>query len=115
VVERTREIGILKALGARDRHVMWLFLLEGTLIGLGGGLLGLGFARVVAVPADGLVKRLIQEQSRGEKLLTETVFEFPLWLSLLTVGFAVGVTTLAAFYPARRAARVQPVEALRHE
>ena len=115
VVERTREIGILKALGARDGAVMWLFLLEGTLLGLAGGLLGLGLARLAAGPADGLVRRLVQEQSRGERLLTETVFEFPLWLTLATVGFAVGVTTLAAFYPARRAARVQPVEALRHE
>jgi putative ABC transport system permease protein len=115
VVERTREIGILKALGARDGQVMWLFLLEGTLIGLLGGLFGLGLARLLAGPADGLVKRLVQEQSRNEKLLTETIFEFPLWLSAGTVLFAVGVTTLAAFYPARRAARVQPVEALRHE
>jgi putative ABC transport system permease protein len=115
VVERTREIGILKALGARDGYVLWLFLLEGALIGLLGGLLGLGLARAAAVPADGLVKRLVEEQSHGEKLLTETVFEFPPWLSVATVVFAVGATTLAAFYPARRAARVQPVEALRHE
>jgi putative ABC transport system permease protein len=115
VVERTREIGILKALGARDGHVMGLFLLEGALIGLFGGLLGLGLARAAAVPADALVRQLVEEQARGEKLLTETVFEFPFWLSLTTVLFAAGVTTLAALYPARRAARVQPVEALRHE
>ena len=115
VVERTREIGVLKALGATDRHVMVLFLAEGAVIGLLGGLLGLGLAWALSVPGDGFVRKLIQEQSPREKLVSESVFEFPPWLVASTVLFAVLVTTLAALYPARRAARVQPVEALRHE
>ncbi|OWK45127.1 ABC transporter permease [Fimbriiglobus ruber] len=114
VVERTREIGILKALGATDRQVMALFLTEGGIIGLTGGLLGLALAWGLSFPADSLVHRLIQEQA-PEMLVSETVFEFPAWLPVLTVVFAILVTTLAAFYPSRRAARVQPVEALRHE
>jgi putative ABC transport system permease protein len=114
VVERTKEIGVLKALGATDRQVMLLFLAEGAVIGLLGGLLGLGLAWGLSIPGDGLVRRLVQEQSR-QQLLSESVFEFPGWLVGSTVLFAVAVTTLAALYPARRAARLDPVEALRHE
>lgn len=115
VVERTREIGVWKALGATDRQVMVQFLAEGTVIGLLGGLLGLVLAWGLSIPGDGLVRRLVQEQSRHEQLISDSVFEFPGWLLAATVGLAALVTTLAAVYPARRAARVQPVEALRHE
>jgi putative ABC transport system permease protein len=114
VVERTREIGVLKALGATDRQVMLLFLTEGSVIGLLGGLLGLGLAWALSIPGDGFVRKLIQDQS-PEKLVSDTVFEFPTWLIASTVLFAAAVTTLAALYPARRAARVLPVEALRYE
>ncbi len=114
VLERTREIGIWKSLGARDGTILLLFLTEGAVIGLVGGLLGLAAAWGLSVPGDGLVRRLIQDQSH-DKLVSESVFEFPHWLSGGAVLFAVLITTLAALYPARRAARVQPVEALRHE
>ena len=114
ILERTREIGVLKALGATDRQVMTLFLAEGSVIGLLGRLLGLGLAWALSVPGDGFVRKLIQDQS-PERLVSDTVFEFPPWLVASTVVFAAAVTTLAALYPARRAARVQPVEALRHE
>lgn len=114
VVERTREIGVLKALGATDRQVMTQFLAEGAVIGLLGGLLGLAFAWGLTIPGDRLVRKLVQEQSR-EPLVSDSVFEFPGWLVAATVAFAAVVTTLAAVYPSRRAARVQPVEALRHE
>ncbi len=114
VVERTREIGIFKALGATDRQVMVLFLAEGTMIGLLGGALGIVLAWAVSFPADNLVRKLVQQQSR-DPLVTESIFEFPGWLVASTVAFAAVVTTLAALYPSRRAARIQPVEALRHE
>ncbi len=114
VIERTKEIGVFKALGATDRQVMVLFLAEGGLIGVLGGLLGLGLAWGLSFPADGLVRRLVQQQSR-EPLVSQTVFVFPWWIVAATVLFAVVVTTVAALYPSRRAARVQPVEALRHE
>lgn len=114
VVERTREIGILKALGATDRQVLLLFLLEGTVIGVVGGLLGLAVAWGLSIPGDDLVRRLVEQQAQNP-LVSTTVFEFPPWLAASSVLFALVVTTLAALYPARRAARVQPVEALRHE
>ena len=114
VLERTREIGIWKALGARDSQILLLFLIEGTALGLFGGVCGLVLAWILSIPGDGFVRGLIQQQSH-EALLSTSVFEFPAWLCLSTVGFAVLMTTLAALYPARRASRVQPVEALRYE
>jgi putative ABC transport system permease protein len=115
VLERTKEIGIWKSLGARDGHILLLFLLEGSAVGLVGGAVGLLVAWGLSVPSDGWVRRLIEHQRGGDRLITETVFDWPAWLAAAVVGFSVLLTTAAALYPARRAARVQPVEALRHE
>ena len=114
VVERTKEIGILRAVGATRGQILGLFLTEGIFIGLLGSGLGLALARCLAIPADGWVWTLIEKQSEGEKLITMTVFIFPWWLWITAVAFAVIVTTAAAFYPARRAARIHPIEALRY-
>ncbi len=114
VLERTREIGIWKSLGARDGQILVLFLTEGAVIGFVGGVLGLLAGWLLSIPADGLVQSLIHEQSE-DKLRGGAVFSFPLWVIFGTIAFSVIITTLAALYPARRAARVQPVEALRHE
>jgi putative ABC transport system permease protein len=115
VVERTREIGILKAVGATRGQVFGIFLTEGAVIGLLGSGLGLALARLLVIPADGYVRGLIQGQMYDTKMLSETVFEFPWWLWAGAVVFAVGVTTAAAFYPARRAARIDPILALKYE
>jgi putative ABC transport system permease protein len=114
VVERTKEIGILRAVGATRGQILGLFLTEGTFIGLLGSGLGLALARGLAIPADHWVWTLIEKQAEGEKLITMTVFEFPWWLWLSAVLFSVVVTTLSAFYPASRAAKIHPIEALRY-
>jgi putative ABC transport system permease protein len=115
VVERTREIGVLKAVGATRGQVTGLFLAEGAAIGLTGGLLGVAAALAISVPADGYVRGLIQGQMNGEEMRSTTIFEFPWWLLAGGVAFAVLVTTLAALYPARRAARIDPILALKYE
>jgi putative ABC transport system permease protein len=113
VLERTREIGIFKAVGAGDWHVQAIFLIEGAVIGLAGGGLGLLLAWVASVPIDSWVRSMV---SRDLKIdLKESLFVFPWWLTAGAVVFAALVTTLAAVYPARRAARVEPLKALRHE
>ena len=115
VVERTREIGILKAVGATRGQVQTLFLSEGASIGMLGAALGLGLARLLVFPADGWVHGLIEKQMMGEKMLSATIFVFPSWLWVASAGFAVLTTTAAAFYPARRAARIDPIQALKYE
>jgi len=114
VLERTREIGVMKAVGAKDRHVLAMFLVEGSLIGLVGGWLGVLIGWVVSFPGDSVALRLIREQEPNMPQ-PETVFRYPLWLVLGAPAFAVLVTTLAGLLPARRAARVEPVVALRAE
>ena len=100
VTERTREIGIMKAVGARNRDVMELFLLEATLLGTGGALLGLPLGLAVGWAAT---------------RFAEVGFAFaPFWSALaVLVGVLVGV--VAGLYPAWRAARVDPIDALRYE
>ena len=114
VLERTKEIGVMKAVGAKDWHIMAMFLFEGALIGLVGGWLGVLIAWLVSFPGDSVALKLIQEQEPNMPQ-PETVFRFPLWLVFGAPAFAIVVTTLAGLLPARRAARVEPVIALRAE
>jgi putative ABC transport system permease protein len=113
VLERTREVGIMKAVGAGNGHVQMIFLLEGALIGLLGGCLGLALSRLAAIPADARVRALVSRDLKVD--LKESLFVFPTWIIVSVIAFAAVVTTLAAVYPARRAAKVNPVTALRHE
>ena len=86
------------------------------MIGLLGAGVGLGLARGLIFPADGWVRSLIQGQMpSGEKMLSESIFVFPWWLVAGGVAFAVAVGLVAALVPALRAARVDPVVALRRE
>jgi putative ABC transport system permease protein len=113
VLERTREIGVMKAVGARDGHIQGIFLVEGALLGVLGGSLGVLLAWLGSFPGDSVARSLVRQST--ELSLTEGVFVFPWWLTLGLPAFAGLVTTLAAVYPARRAARVNPITALRHE
>lgn len=113
VLERTHEIGIMKAVGARDIHIQLIFLVEGALIGLVGGLLGLLAGWLASFPLNAVARSIVEQQTRQP--LEESLFVFPPLLMGGIVAFAAVVTTLAAVYPARRAAKVNPVTALRHE
>ncbi len=113
VLERTHEIGVMKAVGARDRHIQMLFLVEGALIGLLGSGVGLLSAWLASYPLDRVARRVAEQQ--GQMHLTQSLFVFPWWLVLGVPVFVTLLTMLAAAYPARRAARVNPMTALRHE
>jgi putative ABC transport system permease protein len=113
VLERTHEIGVMKAVGARDRHVQWLFLAEGALVGLTGGCVGLALSWLASFPADRVARSLAEKQVHTR--LTESLFVFPPWLAVGVPLFVGMLTMLAAYYPARRASRVNPITALRHE
>lgn len=113
VLERVREIGIMKAIGAHHRHVQIIFLIEGALIGLVGGMLGMLLAWLASNPGDAWVRSMVQQEMSIQ--LHGSIFAFPLWLMIGVPVFATLVTTMAAYLPARRAARVDPVTALRHD
>jgi putative ABC transport system permease protein len=107
ILERTHEIGILKAIGARREHIAVLFLIESGVLGLMGGLAGLvvggAIAQSVAVAA--------QQFLRTD--LFSVAFDGALIFGSL--GFSVALGALAGLWPAWRAARLDPVEALRYE
>ena len=113
VLERTREIGIMKSVGADNRHLMFVFLVEGGIIGTFGGLVGLLLAWSASFPGDAWVRSMVMRDIKIE--LKESLFVFPPSIALTVVAFTLLVTILAAVYPARHAARIDPVKALRHE
>jgi putative ABC transport system permease protein len=113
VLERTREIGIMKAVGADNRDLQFIFLVEGALIGLIGSGIGLLLAWAASYPGDAWVRSMVMRDIKIE--LKGAIFVFPPWMAVTVLGFTVLVTTLAAVYPARHAARIDPVSALRHE
>lgn len=112
ILERTREIGIMKAIGAEDREIKLIFFVEAAVIGLAGGILG----SLAAWGIDTLANRLVYEfflKPRGESFIN--FFSIPPYLWLGAILFAMVVGIVAALYPAARAARIDPVKALRHD
>jgi ABC-type antimicrobial peptide transport system permease subunit len=112
ILERTREIGIMKAIGAEDREIKLIFFVEAAVIGLTGGVLG----TLAAWGVDGIANRLAYRfilKPQGATFVD--FFSLPPWLSASAILFALVVAVLAALYPAARAARIDPVRALRHD
>jgi putative ABC transport system permease protein len=100
VRERTREIGLRKAIGARERDVLTQFLIEALMLSTTGGLIGLGIGVLIAILANqiGQIHTYVSPDSVA-----------------LAVGFAMAVGLFFGIEPARRAAKLDPIEALRYE
>lgn len=107
VTERTREIGVLKAIGFTNQEVLGSILLESALIGFIGGVVGLIVAAILLEAAI----ILFGQQIGDIKLMSM----LPLWLIVSVLGGATVLSVLAGFYPAWRASRLNVVEALRNE
>lgn len=112
--ERTREIGIMKAIGGSDGEIMKIFFVEASLIGLLGGSLGLLAGWAIDRVANVLANQWILRQA-GQAMRYVEFFSIPWYLSGGAILFAVLISLLAAIYPASRAAKVDPIKALRYE
>jgi putative ABC transport system permease protein len=112
ILERTREIGIMKAIGAEDGEIRLIFFVEAAVIGVAGGVIGVLLAWGIDSVANRLAYRFILKP-QGASFID--FFDLPLYLSFGAVAFALVVSIVAALYPASRAARIDPVRALRHD
>jgi len=116
ILERTREIGLMKAVGATNGNVLSVFLGEAAGIGLIGGLGGvaLGWAAGQVINAVALSYLAGQAAQTGGLPPGVAVYTPP-WLPLFSLIFATGIGLLSGLYPALRAATLQPVAALKYE
>jgi ABC-type antimicrobial peptide transport system permease subunit len=111
ILERTREIGIMKAIGGSDGDIRKIFLVEASAIGLMGGVLGIILGWVVGRAINFGANLYIQSQGGTPT----NVFTLPWWLVLGSIGFSIAVSLIAGSYPASRAAKLDPIQALRHD
>ncbi len=106
VLERTREIGVMKAVGAQNRHILSIFLIESSLMGFVGGIIGIVFGLLLSVGASLLMRHFWE-------------FELLLGISAPLIGgailFSLLTGAIAGMLPARRASKLRPVEAFRYE
>lgn len=120
VMERTREIGILKAVGAKSRTVLTMFLAEAALVGVLGSLIGVptgyGLAHVLSYVLSSFVspqQNHVFQAPEVEQATITPVFSWS-WV-IIAVIFGIAICILFGLYPARKAAKLDPVEALRYE
>jgi putative ABC transport system permease protein len=116
ILERTREIGLMKALGATNKNVLTIFLGEaagiGFIGGAGGMLIGWIASKLLNIVA---VTYMTQQAASTGGVPTETVISTPLWLPLFALGFSTVIGLLSGLYPALRAVTLAPVTALKYE
>ena len=111
ILERRREIGIMKALGASDADVRGLFFAEAGAMGLVGGATGVTLGWIIGL----LINFGTNIYLRRQHFPPAQVWSVPLWLVLGAIMFSIVVSLLSGLYPAARAARLDPVQALRYE
>jgi putative ABC transport system permease protein len=109
VTERTREIGLRKAMGAQRFHIMIQFLIESATLATIGGLIGMGLGWLIGEGVELATKQIDMFKPDG------IVFFFPLWAGIGSFLFSAGVGIVFGIYPAWRAAGLDPIVALRHE
>ena len=108
VKERTREIGVKMAVGARKQHIMAQFIFEALLLSLGGGLVGVGLSSALIVAVDSL-----PAGNMAMEFLLNPKLSWPIAIITVTILTAIGLA--AGVFPARKAAQIQPIESLRYE
>ncbi len=112
ILERRREIGIMKALGASDGDVKMIFFVEAGSMGVLGGALGVALGWMIGRAINFGTNFYLQSRLEAKP---QDFWYVPLWLALAALGFSAVVSLFAGLYPASRAARLDPVQALRHD
>lgn len=111
ISERTREIGVMKALGGTESTIRRMFAAEAAAIGLVGGT----FGTLAAIGLGLLLNVASRKYLEADSFAGFSAFDFPIWLVFGAIAFSTAVGGLAGLYPANRAARLDPIEALRYE
>jgi putative ABC transport system permease protein len=106
VLERTKEIGVMKAVGAKNSHVLSIFLIESGLMGLVGGIVGSGLGLLLSTLASSILTRVYD---------FEIIGVVNLWLIGITLLGSFAIGAIAGLWPAWRASKLQVVDALRYE
>lgn len=111
ILERRKEIGIMKSIGASEGEIKMIFFVEAATIGFIGGVLGLLLGWMVTKIANIIANTSFADAAQAKIDL----FYFPVWLIIGAILFSILVSLLSGLYPASRAAKIDPVEALRHD
>lgn len=112
IYERTKEIGVMKAIGAAGGDIMRIFLMEAATIGFVGGLAGILFGFLLGKAINAGLYLYFADQMKD---IAGGVITTPIWLMLFTLIFATGIGLLSGVFPAARASKLSPLGALRHE
>lgn len=112
LLERTREIGLMMALGGRNRDMSKLFIFEAVLLSLSGAMIGILLAVILGKIVNFGMNSFAHHRGVHDSF---ELFAIPIWLILALLGFMVIVGLLVAFFPAKRAKRISPIDALRRE
>ena len=113
IYERTKEIGIMKALGCYVKDIRRMFLFEAAAIGFSGGVIGL----ILSYAISGLLNMLgggsMGSMMTGGSAVAMKISVIPIWLALLALFFATMIGLIAGYAPARRAVKISALEAIR--
>jgi putative ABC transport system permease protein len=109
ILERNKEIGVMKALGATIPNIKLMFLIESGVIGILGGLVGLASSYGLV-----MVVNLVAKNMMGDNL-NSSLAVIPAWLAMAAMAFSLVIGIIAGLYPAGKAAKISPLEAIRNE
>lgn len=114
IFERTRSIGLMKAVGATNKDVLKLFLVEGGTIGFIGGIIGIILSVINLSLIKGFVITISSAITNVDTNISE-IFKIDVGVTILTLIFAVLLTVLASLYPSLKASKLDPIDALKHD